>query len=488
MFKQNNKLLKYSIACAAFPLLLACQAPSGIDDATKNLDLPEKYWFYESSAIKDAEQNSLLTLSRWLTELDNQTVNSLIGQGIAQNRQLQILRLELAKAEQAVTQSNASDWPELSLDISQSRRKTVSDNDVKTTTNNASIDLNLSYELDLWGKLSAEQQRSQLAFNVANANYQQGLSELVSNIASKWYSLAEAEQLSALYKQRAKNLQSNLEQIKASYRLGLNQALDVYLTQNDVSSELARVEQQKQLVIEASRDLEVLLGDYPKAQLKSDAKLPSVNLPAYAGLPAELVTRRYDLNASWYQLMRADASLAIAHKNRFPSFKITATTGDSSDELGNLLDGGTLGWSILGNISQPLFNAGRLEAIQEQAFIDVKIQEQRYIDDVYQAFVEIENGVNRHQSLKSRFDYFKSANENAVAAESLSFSQYLNGIVSYTTVLESQRRAFDAQTQLIQLKSQLLQNQIQLALSLGGNNETFIDQFEPSSLADQETE
>ncbi|QBY03582.1 efflux transporter outer membrane subunit [Thalassotalea sp. HSM 43] len=479
MLKTKNSLLRPGVSAALLIMIAGCQTPTGIDQSSEQLDLPEQYYFYQNTAVKQAEQESLLTLNYWLAELDNQTLDEMINKAIANNRQLQIRRFELAKAEQQLIISGASDWPELSLNVAQSRSKNII-NDNSSINNNAEISLDLSYELDVWGRLSDQQKQSQLNFKIAQANYSQALADLSAEIVAGWYRLAEAQQLLELYAERAQNLKNNLEQIKSSYRLGLNQALDVYLTQNDVSSELARLAEQNQQVTEASRALQLLLGDYPSAALSSDVQLPSVQISAYAGVPSELISRRHDLNARWYGLLAADAGLAVAHKNRFPRIALTASTGDSSDQLDNLLDGGSLAWSIIGNISQPIFNAGRLEALEEQALLDVKITEQQYLDDVFQAFSDIENGVHRHQTLLSRFDHFQYARENAVAAEKLAFDQYLKGIVDYTTVLESQRRAFDAQTQLIQLKAQLLQNQVALALSLGGYDPEQINNERPS--------
>ncbi|WP_371188732.1 efflux transporter outer membrane subunit [Thalassotalea maritima] len=479
----NQIARAWQIAVATM-LLSACQTPSAIDDSTVALDVPENFVAVPKTAIAQLEQQNLLTLNRWLANVDNQALGEIISKAIADNRQLKITRLQLQQAEQGLIISGATDWPELSLNVNQARRKNVQ-GEQQNYTSSAELSVDLSYELDVWGKLSAQQQQSQLQFKIAKANYAQALANLTADIVSKWYTLAEAQQLLSLYSERAENLQANLEQIKASYRLGLNQALDVYLTQNDVSSELARLAQQQQAVNEASRALQLVLGDYPSASLRSDAQLPDLTADSYVGMPSDLVTRRYDLNASWFALLEKDAALAVAHKNRFPRFAISASGGTSASALDELLDGSSLAWSLIGNISQPIFNAGRLEALEQQAFNDVKIAEQRYLDNVYQAFSEIENGIERQSTLTERLQHFTDASENASAAEKLAFDQYLKGIVSYTTVLESQRRAFDAQTALIQLKAQLLQNQLALALSVGGFQADNYDNSRsfPSSLA-----
>ena len=94
--------------------------------------------------------------------------------------------------------------------------------------------------------------------------------------------------------------------------------------------------------------------------------------------------------------------------------------------------------------------------------------EQQYLDLVFRAFADVENAISRSVSLKERYESFVEAEANSAAALDLALEQYQRGLVTYTTVLESQRQAFDAEAQVVQLKNQRLQNRIGLFLSLGG--------------------
>ena len=120
------------------------------------------------------------------------------------------------------------------------------------------------------------------------------------------------------------------------------------------------------------------------------------------------------------------------------------------------------------SLTQPLFQGGRLEALHEQARLRVAQAEQRYLETVYRAFSEVEIELDRTLNLQARRAAFDNAKVNAEAALTLAFDQYQRGLVGYTAVLESQRRAFDAQTTVIELRNQLLQSQVALLLALGG--------------------
>ena len=248
----------------------------------------------------------------------------------------------------------------------------------------------------------------------------------------------------------------------------MNNALELYLARNQVERQQANHAEAAQTYTESIASLQLSLARYPAGKLELHDELPVIDEPIPAGLPSELVTRRSDLQAAWLNLLSADADLAAAHKARFPSLSLVGSTDVASTEFSNLLDGDGGGWSIAGSLTQPLFQAGRLKALEAQALASVQIAEQQYLDLVFRAFSDVENAISRSTSLKERYESLLEAESNSAAALDLALEQYQRGLVSYTTVLESQRQAFDAEAQVVQLKNQRLQNRIALFLSLGG--------------------
>ncbi|WP_448568776.1 TolC family protein [Thalassotalea ganghwensis] len=468
------------------PIVLAiggCSAPSGVSSASKQLSAPEQW---SSNHAQNSAQNTapedVLTIDQWLASFKHENLTRLTEIALKNNYNLKAQAAKRDIAKTRVDVADSSDLPALSLSADQARRKSVADNG-SAIGNSASVSLNLSYEVDMWGKLSDEQRQAKLNYAAELAAYEQAELDLVANVSKAYFNLVEAKSLLSLYQERANNLSNNLEMIQSSYRLGLSDALDVYLTQNDVSREQARVEQQRQEVLSKARQLELLLGDYPQGIINSEDDLLTITSDISPQLPAQLLTRRPDILASWYQLLALDAGLAVAHKQRFPSLSLTASTSDRSDKLTNLLDGGALAWSLLGSLTTPLFNAGKLASLEEQARLSVVQKEQQYLQLVFQAFADVENALSNATALSKRYEHYKLASDNALSAEKIAFEQYLKGLVTYTTVLESQRRAFDAQSTLIQLQNQLLQNRISLFVALGGSPMTGIADQSLSTLA-----
>lgn len=462
----NKKKLNFMpviAICSVSWLLVSCTSTTGRTNDSETFVYPQNWQTIQSAEVSDITKSN----TNWITTFNDQQLLSLVEQAIEHNRVLKTQRIAMELAEQKAIVSGASRLPALTLNQGNSRSKNITDTG-QQYQNSADIALELSIELDVWGKLSDQQSQATLNFAAAKNTFEHQKITLIANVASAWFDLIEAQALLSLYQERKRNLTNNLEMIQNSYRLGLNEALDVYLTQNDVSQESARVAEQQQVLLVKKRQLELLIGEYPDGSFASQAAFPLLNSDINFGAPAQLLTQRHDILTSWYQLLALDAGLAVAHKQRFPKISLIARGGDSSDELHNLLDGGSLAWSLIGNLTLPLFDAGRLESLEEQARLLVQQQEQYYLNDIYQAFADVENNIANNKALKERFQHLTLAGQNALTAEKLSFDQYLRGLVSYTTVLESQRRAFDAQNSLIQLTNQLLQNRISLYVSLGG--------------------
>jgi len=437
--------------------LWACSSTSAVDKKLKDLPLPQNW--HDSKQALAVEHN-------WLSQLDNPQVHQLVKKALAANHQFAMQAYALEISQQQLIISGSQLWPELDLAFRSGRNK---DNQTDSYANSNSVNLNLSYEVDIWGKLSAADRISNYNYLAQKSSFEQYKQQLVVNVLTTWFRVIEAEKLLTLYRSRVENSQQNLAIIEAGYHSGLTAALDVYLTRNDLNSELTRVSEQKTVKTKLIRELEHLIGEYPKGDLLINANLPLLTNDIPVGLPSELISRKPELKASWYQLLSQDAALAYAHKQRFPSIVLSGSVGDANTGIGELLSSSSLAWSLLGSISAPIFNAGRLKANEEKARFELKQGEQLYLDTLYSAFSDVENSITTEKNLKQSYYTMLAAQENAKIASTLSFEQYQSGLVSYTTVLDAQNRSFEAQATLIKIKNQLIANRINLHFSLGGD-------------------
>jgi NodT family efflux transporter outer membrane factor (OMF) lipoprotein len=458
MYKPIKPFYKATLAVILVSLMVGCSTSEKISkDYREKISTPETW---------QSQQKYLAIKQGWLDELEGTQVFTLVEKAVANNRQLQQRSLDIAIAEQQLTVAGSQLWPSLDLSLASSRRYAPSS---ENYVNGNGLDLNLSYELDIWGKLSAQNKSANLSVMAIQADYFEQKQTLVAQVVTAWFSVIEANNQVELLNERLLLTQQNLDIIESGYRQGLNDALDVYLTRNELSNDKSRLIAEQNNQIERIRELEILLGEYPTGELSVTEDLPLLQSEIPLGMPSELITRKPSLIASWYALLAKDADLAFAHKQRFPSLNLTGSIGPNNSEISELLSSGNIAWSLGGSLTAPLFNAGRLKANEEKALLELNKQELQYLDTLYNAFQDVENGISSERNLQQQYNSTMLAADNARLAQTLSFEQYLKGLVSYTTVLDAQKRSFDAQSSLISIKNLLIANRVQLHIALGGD-------------------
>jgi len=408
----------------------------------------------------------------WLANFENPRITALVHEAVENNYTLAQERARLYQAEQTVVITRANRFPDLNLSFNASRRGLASATSNFANSQSISLSADTRWEVDMWGRLSKQQQAAQLQYSAQQARLELVERNIAAQTTASFFDVMEARQLLEVAKRRLDNTSQSREIVASGYRQGLNDALDLYLARNQVERQEANYAQQEQLLRESIADLQLSLARYPDGRMEIQSELPVIADPIPVGLPSELIMRRADVQESWLNLLAADAQLAANHKARFPSLTLVAGANLTSISFANLFDGDTTGWSIAGGLTQPLFNAGRLEALEEQAFAQVQLAEQQYLDLVFRAFADVENSISRAESLQERYTSFLEAEKNSSTALALALEQYQRGLVTYTTVLESQRQAFDAEATVVQLRNQLLQNRITLYQALGGDFST----------------
>ncbi|MEM8548710.1 MAG: TolC family protein, partial [Pseudomonadota bacterium] len=219
----------------------------------------------------------------------------------------------------------------------------------------------------------------------------------------------------------------------------------------------------------AAAALELLVADYPAGQLVAEGSLALDLAPVPVGLPAELINRRADLQIAWLELLAADMDAAVAHRQRFPSLSINAAIDDEANEFQDVFNADPLSWSIVGNLTQPLFQGGQLRANEARAKARARELESRYLELLNTAFSEVENALSDGAALEERLAQALAERQDSDTALALSLEQYERGLVDYTTVLQTQQRAFDARASVVQVQGERARNRITLYEALGGS-------------------
>jgi outer membrane protein TolC len=198
-------------------------------------------------------------------------------------------------------------------------------------------------------------------------------------------------------------------------------------------------------------------------------ELPALpELPA-TGVPAETVTRRPDVTRAWLSVQAADARLASAIADQFPSLSLTVSGQTSAEKVGDLFND-WLG-NLVGNLVGPILDGGARRAAVDQKTAAKAEAVNRYGQTVLEAMQEIEDALGREEHLKR---YLLSVqNQERLGAEAVERARaaYLGGRSSYFRVLDASRSQLDLARAVIGARSELIRNRVDLYRALAGGIE-----------------
>ena len=467
---QSPSTLPNGLVCSATSIALSLLLLSGCatsPDAsdTPDLDLPTAWTTNPNNDKPEA----------WLKELKNPELNALVAEALQNNADLQLAagRFHQAIAEARI--AGADQLPTAGLGLNGTRQKINSFGPSSTGAmryNNYDLSLNLSWEIDVWGKLGNRSSAAIARVEASQSDLDAARMSLVAQVTKSWLNLIEAKRQLSLSQGTASADRENLSTVEARFKRGLAEGLEVRQIRTQKALSDADVETRKRAYDQAARSLEVLLGRYPKAQEQTHAVLPELPSDIPSGIPAQLLTRRPDLVASERQLAATGEELLASKKDLLPSISLTASGGSSSQEFQNLLDSNFSIWSLGANLTQPIFQGGRIlgnidrnQALKDQATAN-------YRSTALQAFLEVESTLAAERFLLDEHKLLKLAVAEALATKELAWKRYRDGTSNFLNYLSSQRSANAAQSRLIHLQNLLLQNRIDLYLALGGPFET----------------
>jgi outer membrane protein, multidrug efflux system len=373
--------------------------------------------------------------------------------------------------EQAVM-AGADRLPQAGLGMSGTRSKRnlvgfMPGNNISFTSENYGLNMNVSWELDLWGKLSDSKKVAASTWEATIEDYRAARLSLAGQVAKTWYSAIAGSRQLDLAQETEKSHIKNASYIAKRFERGLANALDHNLAQATLSTARANQVGLKRKLDLATRTLQTLIGRYPDGVLSLPSDLPAPQKAPPISPPAQTLEHRPDLRAKRLRMKATGLEKTIARKNLLPSLSLTGGPGSRSQEFNNLLDQQFRIWSVTGNLMQPIFQGGRLRANIRRAEAVRLASIDSYKATALQAFGEVEMALASESLLKEEEKRLSEAAKAALTAADLSWERYRRGLEGIFTTLESRRRAFEAESRLLSLRRERLLNRIDLHLALG---------------------
>ena len=339
------------------------------------------------------------------------------------------------------------------------------------TANSWSTPLDLSYEIDFWGRVRRGFEGARADAQSSIASFYNVLLTLQSDVAQNYFALRSLDAEIAIVHSTVGLRHEQVRLVQSRFSGGIGNELDTARAETELATTEADAASLAQRRAQLENAIAILTGSNP-----STFRLPVVGATNWnptppeipAGLPSDLLERRPDVAAAERQLASANARIGVAKASFFPVVTLTGSGGFLSAETDSLFNWSSRIWSIGPSISLPIFAGGRLRANYHRSQAAFAEAAGQYQQQVLVAFGDVENGLSAIHYLADQSAAQDRAVQHSKRAQQLATQRYTSGIVNYLDVIDASRDTLDAQRSSAQLAGQRLIADVQLIKALGG--------------------
>ncbi|MCB1876841.1 MAG: TolC family protein [Chromatiales bacterium] len=386
------------------------------------------------------------------TELD-----PLLTEALQSNANLQQALLTLRVRQAQRRKTRGAQLP--AADASMSGERVQDSNDSFSGT------ISVSWTVDLWSKLANDTAAADKDVAEQRALFHAARDTLAAEVMTIWLNIISQQHAVDIQQQRVGTLASNERFIVQRYRHGLGSLQDLDGARTSTASARATLTQQRETLSQLQQSLRTLLGRTDAEGLAIDDSYPEVAMPL-ADLPAQTLWRRPDLQAAYHVIEAADLRTSVAYKTLLPSLSLTAALQDIAEHPRAALMTDPV-WSLLAQLTAPLYQGGQLRAAADIAELETAIAYQGFRDTLINAVTEVSNALGNEQALAKQLSHTEAALASAHNNLEQYRRGYRSGLVDILDLLSVQEQTYDLEDRRNTLRYQRLANRITLGLALG---------------------
>lgn len=418
------------------------------------------------------KNNPMVYPDHWWTLFSDPDLNQLIEQVINQNNNLAIAGMTLQQAR--IKAGLAKNQQGLRVNASLSTGHNFNLNDASNQAQGLSANTSVSYELDLFGKLAQQTESATWEAQASEEDLQSTVQALVATIAKLYWQLAYLHESKYTAQQSLTHFEKLKTLVDTQYKFGAVSGLDTTQAAQAVQSQKANLNGIEQSLVETRTALAVLLHvPIQQLSIQEPQHLPQINPPPIAsGLPAEILSRRPDLQAAEFRLRKALANTNATRASYYPSISLTGNLGSTSTSVVELLKNPVL--ALGANLSLPFLQYNDMKrniGISQLEYDKAILQ---YKQTLYQAFADVENALSNQVRIANQVKAQADTLALAEKAEKLVLVQYKYGAAPLKNVLDQQENTRNIRLNLVNLKQNQYNAYVTLIQALGGKPTIYI--------------
>ncbi len=431
--------------------------------------LPEQ-WEYTSEF-----EQTLPSDDKWWTSFGDTTLDSLINLAERQNYNVAMAIKRIGIARQSWNQAKADYFPELSLSAGWTKGRSsgaTSKPVVKASDYSSfSLGVDMNWELDVFGRVTANAKAGKAAYNVSRADYAATMVALSANVATNYITLRLYQQELIVAREHLAQQEKVEKMTEERFECGLASMLDVTQARISVATTRASIPALEAMIDTSIDNLALLTGEMPgklHPLLETPAPLPDCNVSPALGVPADLLRRRPDIMEAEAEVAQYAAQLGVAKKDFLPTLSIAGSIGTSARNAGDLFSNRSLTYEIAPTLSWTIFDGLARNYKTAEARLQMESAIDNYNLAVLTAVQEVETYTSKYiASLKT------VALDGEVVAQckkslDLSIDLYKQGLTPFSDVADAQMNYLSNMNNLLTAKAKALTNIISVYEALGG--------------------
>ena len=429
--------------------------------------------YKEAGDWKPAQPNDQNLGGAWWEIFQDSQLNGLEDQINVSNQNLKAAEAQYTQARAQLRYDRASYFPSIFGGASATRNRISNNRPPSLNTDGVTysdfqIPLELSYEVDVWGRVrkTVESQRSQAqasAADLATVNL-----SLHAQLALFYFQARSLDAQEQLLNSTVTEYEQAFQLTESRFKGGL--ASEVEVQQASTQLETTRAQAIDVGVLRAQNEhaIATLIGkpasSFDLSPLPLTSPPPSIPLE----LPSELLERRPDIAAAERRMAAANAQIGMAKAAYYPNISLGAAGGFESGVITTLLSGPSIFWSAGASAIAPIFDGGRRRANTDQAIAAYDQTVANYRETLLGGFQQVEDNLAALRILEKEADTQQRAVLASQKYLELSLTRYRGGITSYLEVTTAQSAALTDEVTAVNILGRRMTSAVLLIQALGG--------------------
>jgi outer membrane protein, multidrug efflux system len=428
---------------------------------------------YRGATATSDHQGQTFQETQWESVFEDQELQGLIREALTNNYNLRIAATRVLEANANLGVVRSNQFPSVGASYGLAyTRSSLPIPGIKTTGSEATTFdfavLSINYVVDFWGQYRRATEAARASLLATEYGKFVVQTTLISSVATDYFLLREYDFQLQYSKDTVEADKQILQLNTIKFKGGDASEMDVYQAQVLVQQAEAQVINLQQLDEQTENNISILLGRNPGAVARGLSLTEQPHMPDVpAGLPSTLLERRPDVRQAEENLVAANANVGVAKAAFFPQISLTGQLGASAAITG-FLEGPASLWAVGGQITQPIFEGGRIRSNYRLAWAERDEAELNYKQTVQQAFGDVSNSLAGYVQGRQYRMKLEEQTKTYRAAADLANVRFQGGVTSFLEVLITEQDYFVSALNLGSAWYAELASYVQLYQSLGG--------------------